>query len=107
MNEQRLRQLFEYLKEDPDDPFTKYAIAIEYLEQNPQESLKYFKELLQKHEEYTGTYYHAAKLYNALGMKDEAERVFEKGIEICKLKKEHHALRELRNAYNEFLFEED
>lgn len=107
MNTQRLSQLFEFLKEDPNDPFTKYAIAIEYLDKQPSESLKYFEELLRNHEEYTGTYYHAAKLYNALGNREEAERTFLKGIMICKNKKENHALRELQNAYNEFLFEDE
>ncbi len=107
MNTQRLNRLLEFLKEDPKDPFNKYAIAIEYLEEKPLESLKYFQELLQNHERYTGTYYHAAKLYNALGNKEEAERVFLKGIEICKSEKDYHALRELQNAYNEFLFEEE
>lgn len=107
MNTQRLSQLFEFLKEDPNDPFTKYAIAIEYMEKKPLESLKYFQELLQHHEAYTGTYYHAAKLYIALGNKEEAERTFVKGIEICKKQNDLHALRELQNAYNEFLFEEE
>lgn len=107
MNKQRLAQLLEFLEEEPNDPFNKYAIAIEYLEEKPMESLKYFQELLQNHENYTGTYYHAAKLYNALGNKEEAERVFLKGIEICRSQKDHHALRELQNAYNEFLFEEE
>lgn len=107
MNEQRLRQLFKFLKEDQNDPFTLYAIALEYQETQPQEAMKYFEGLLQNHPEYTGTYYHAAKLCSALGRKVEAENIFKKGLEICRKQEEHHAFKELQNAYNEFLFEDE
>jgi Tfp pilus assembly protein PilF len=107
MNEQRLAQLFKFLEEDKNDPFTLYAIALEFQTENPKKAMEYFEELLQNHADYTGTYYHAAKLYSFLGKKKAAEKVFLKGLEICKVQGEHHAFKELQNAYNEFLFEEE
>ncbi len=56
MNEQRLQQLFKFLEEDKNDPFTLYAIALEYQETQPDEAMKYFEGLLQNHPDYTGTY---------------------------------------------------
>jgi tetratricopeptide (TPR) repeat protein len=107
MNAERLDKLFDYLKEDPNDPFNIYAIAIELLDEKPLEALPYFEQLLEKHKDYVGTYYHAAKLYSALGKKGKAEEIFKKGLEIAQAQRNHHAHRELQTAYNEFLFEEE
>ena len=107
MNRERLKLLKEYLKEDPDDPFNWYAVAIEYLDQHPTDALPYFEELLEKHENYVGTYYHAANLFNLLGNKERAEKTYQKGLRISLAQGDRHAHRELQNAYNEFLFEEE
>ena len=107
MNEQRLAQLFKFLEEDKNDPFTLYAIALEYQTEYPAKAMEYFEGLLKNHPNYTGTYYHAAKLYSFLDKKEEAEKIFLKGLKICKEQGEHHAFKELQNAYNEFLFEEE
>lgn len=106
MNETRLKQLFLFLKEEPDDPFTLYAIATEYNTTDPLRALHYFEKLLKEHEDYVGTYYHAAKLYADLGKSDKAEKTFEKGLKIARQQDNRLALRELKNAYNEFLYEE-
>lgn len=103
----RLEQLLEFLKEDPADPFTLYAIAIEYTKTDQDKAREYFQTLLQEHENYVATYYHAAKLYAALGEKEEAARIFRKGLTISQQRGDKHAYRELLNAYNEFLYEEE
>ena len=64
----RLNQLLEFYKEDPKDPFTIYALAMEYLKLDVNESRKYYELLLTEHRHYVGTYYHAAKLYIELGL---------------------------------------
>ncbi len=106
MNSQRLAQLFNFLKEDPDDPFNLYAIALEYLTQQPREALVYFEKLLQAHENYLATYYHAGKLYADLNEKEKAEKTFLKGINLARKQNNALSLRELQNAYNEMMFEE-
>jgi tetratricopeptide (TPR) repeat protein len=107
MQNERLAQLFKFLEEDPQDPFTLYAIAMEYEKIKPLEALGYYERLLNEHEDYVGTYYHAAKLYAVLGKPEEAEATFKKGLLIAQKHADRHAHRELQNAYNEFLFEED
>ena len=106
MNEARIEQLKNYLKEDPNDPFLIYALAIEYQHEKPETALTYFEQLLAEHENYTGTYYHAANLYLELNRLDEAEVVFKKGTEICRNQNDAHALRELQTAYNNYLLDE-
>lgn len=107
MNSIRLERLFEFLKDEPNDPFLLYAIALEYNEAEPHKALEYFNILLKDHENYTGTYYHAAKLHEKLGNIDEALKTYEKGILICRKNNDTHALSELMRAYNSFRNEEE
>lgn len=106
MNSSRLEQLLNFLKEDPNDAFMLYAIATEYRESEPTKALEYYEKLLNEHPNYVPTYYHAAHLFLELGDDDKAEETFKKGIDLAKEQGEALALRELQNAYNEFLFED-
>ena len=106
MNQDRISQLRLFLKEDPNDPFTKYALALEYLKIDKKESRKMFEELLKKHPDYVGTYYHAAALYDELDERILAEETYKKGIEVASVKGDHHALRELKTAYMNFQFDD-
>jgi tetratricopeptide (TPR) repeat protein len=107
MNSDRLKQLFDFLKEEPNDPFLLYAIATEYNKFDKSKALEYYENLLKDHENYVGTYYHAAKLYLELGHKELAEQTFRKGIQVAQQENDRHALRELQQAYNEFLYDEE
>ena len=106
MSSPRLTALLAFLKEDPNDPFTLYAIATEYRQQDVAQALRYYEQLLDEHPRYVATYYHAALLYVDLEQPERAEETFKKGIAIAREQQEALALRELQNAYNEFLFEE-
>ena len=103
MSQSRLEQLFIFLEEEPHDPFNIYAIALEYSKNDPVQALAYFEKLLQKHPNYVATYYHAGKLYEELEMEEKAENMYAKGIEVATEQNEALALRELKNAYQEFL----
>lgn len=107
MNQSRLEQLLAFLKEDPQDAFNIYAVATEYVKTQPLQALIYYEKLLKEHESYVPTYYHAAKLYVQLGSKQEAKDTFEKGLAISLQQGNRNAHRELQNAYNEFLDEEE
>jgi tetratricopeptide (TPR) repeat protein len=67
----RLKQLLQFWQEDPNDPFTLYALATEYRPTDPNKALFYYEKLLAEHPGYVGTYYHAAKLYAELGQADK------------------------------------
>ncbi|MFT6867101.1 MAG: tetratricopeptide (TPR) repeat protein [Cyclobacteriaceae bacterium] len=106
MNQDRIKQLIKFMEEDPTDPFPKYALAIEHLQIDKQQSRKLFEDLLKNHPDYIGTFYHAANLYSELGEREKAEETFEAGIKKAKALNESHALKELQSAFLNFQFEE-
>lgn len=97
----RLEKLLEFIDNDPNDPFLKYALATEYLRLNNQgEALKFYIDLVQNHEDYVGTYYHLGKLYELRQEQESALKIYQKGMEVAKKIKDHHALSELMGVYN-------
>lgn len=107
MNHERVKQLEEFIKENPNDPFLKYALALEHIESNNALAISIFRQLLSDHPDYLPSYFHAAQLLTELEENDEAKEVFEKGIELSKVKKDQKTLAELQNAYQNFLFDLD
>lgn len=97
----RLERLLDFFKTEPNDPFLKYALATEYVRlNNTEEALRYYLDLVDKHTDYIGTYYHLGKLYEQLGQQNDALKTYEQGIEVGKRIKDQHALSELLGAYN-------
>ncbi|HAA15500.1 MAG TPA: enzyme of heme biosynthesis [Cytophagales bacterium] len=107
MNKARLEQLLVYLKEDPNDPFHWYAIGNEYRTENPKKALEYLGELRSRFPGYLPTYYVLAELYASLEENLVAEEVYKEGIALAEKLGELKPLAELKNAYQNFLFELD
>lgn len=102
----RFDQLIQYYKDDPNDPFNAFALALEYLKSDPTETKKLFDFLLDKHEDYTPVYYHAGRLYQEMEMKEKAMALYEKGILIAKKHNDTKAARELKSALDELIMDE-
>jgi uncharacterized protein HemY len=107
MSLSRLSLLEQYYREDPNDPFNLYALALEYQKTDTSKSRDLFEKLLTEHSSYLPTYYHAAKLFADVNEPAKAKSVYENGIALARGSQDHKALRELQSAYNEFLFEQD
>jgi tetratricopeptide (TPR) repeat protein len=105
----RLDKLLEFIKNEPEDEFLKYALATEYLRLNQvDKALTYYEDLVNNHPAYTGTYYHLGKLYEALNRKQDAIAVYEKGMNITREKRDNHAFSELQTVYRELIgYDED
>ena len=103
----RLAELFLFLKAEPKDPFTLYAIALEYMKTDEKQALLYFQKLLDEHENYVPTYYQLAKLYEELEEIDKAKDIYQKGLKISQLQNEKHTYKELEKAYQQLLRMED
>jgi len=102
MDKSRLDKLLEFLKNEPNDEFLKYALATEYLRLNETgKALEYYEDLVNNHPDYVGTYYHLGKLYEALNRKPDAINTYEKGMETAKRKRDNHAFSELQAVYRE------
>ncbi|WP_295675021.1 tetratricopeptide repeat protein [uncultured Mucilaginibacter sp.] len=108
MQTNRLEKLLEFIKNEPEDPFLKYALATEYLRlKETDKALVFYEDLVKNHTGYTGTYYHLGKLYEALGRKQEAISTYETGMKITREKNDNHAFSELRAVYDELMEEDD
>ena len=99
MSQDRLALLMAFYEQDPDDAFTRFALAKEYLKRNePEQALTFYEKLVADQPDYTGTYYHLGKLYETLGRKDEAVRIYQKGIEAAQRQRNLKDLSELQDA---------
>lgn len=99
MSTERLQQLLDYLRDDAEDPFLHYAVAMEHVRAGDDAAAEpYFSALLQRFSTYVGTYYHYGKLLERTGQKEKAIEVFREGIKVASDARERNALRELKEA---------
>lgn len=99
MAQDRLAALKEFYEEDPTDPFTRFALAQEYLKRGQvDEALEFFEGLIENDPEYVGTYYHLGKLYVELDRPDEAKEIYRRGIKVAERKRDIKARAELQDA---------
>ena|SRR5215212_3148429 len=105
MTRSRLDLLLQYYRDEPGDPFNLYGLALEYLKSDVEKSREFFELLLNNHEEYVPSYYHAARLYQDLNEREKALETYKKGITIARKKGDMKALRELQSAYDELMYE--
>lgn len=103
----RLEQLQQFLKDDPNDPFNLYALALEYLKSDPKEAHRLFDELLAHHDDYLPSYYTAGKFFASDGLIDKATKTFEHGIAKAREQQQMKTIRELQSALNELLFDSE
>lgn len=105
MQEERLKILFQYLEEEPNEPFNVYAIAMEYINKDIEKAKFYLEKLLTEHPDYVPTYYHAAAVYVELEDYIKAEQTYQLGIEKAHHQQSIKAFDELKRAYRMFLDE--
>ncbi|WP_420456707.1 tetratricopeptide repeat protein [Rubrivirga sp.] len=95
----RLATLESFLRDDPDDPFTRFALAQEHAKRGDAEvALAYYQGLVRDHPGYVGTYYHLGALYRALGRDDDALATYRSGVEVATAAGDAHARAELQGA---------
>lgn len=97
----RIEQLQEFLKEDINDSFLKYALALEYVRVEKNDTARdCFLKLIKDDENYVASYYQLGKLYESLNEVEKAIEIYKNGIEIAKKIKDAKTLLELQEAYN-------
>lgn len=107
MNEGRILRLKQFIEEDPEDLFSYYALALEYKEEMPETAISYFEKIIEINPGYTALYYHLAESYLEIDRTEKARETYISGIKILEKSDNTHALKELKNAYQNFLFEFD
>lgn len=101
----RIEQLEQFVKEDPNDPFNLYALALEYIKTDRYKASVIFNNLIEQHAGYLPTYYHLGKLYEEQGQIEKAVGIFDQGIDQARKQNELKTLRELMGAKQELLFD--
>ena len=95
----RISQIKEYLKTEPEDNFLQHALALEYIKAgNDTDAKMLFEEILNREPGYVGSYYHLGKLLERMGETQHAIQIYKKGMEMAKLAKDTHAFNELQAA---------
>jgi Tfp pilus assembly protein PilF len=100
----RIEKLKEFLLAEPDDPFIKHALALEYIKLGDVVTARrLFEEVLAKDPGAVGTYYQLGKLLEGLGETSLALEWYTRGMAAAKAAGEKRAYNELQNAYEELL----
>jgi tetratricopeptide (TPR) repeat protein len=95
----RIAFLTGFIQSNPDDLFSKHALALEWIKQgDDQNALELFHEIFSKDPLYVGSYYHMAKLQERKQDLQAAMETYTLGIKAAESIHDQHALRELRSA---------
>lgn len=101
----RIAQLQEFLKDNPEDSFVQHALALEYSKRGDDEGARtLFEAILNRDENYVGSYYHLAKLLERQNKTEDAVRWYEKGMQIAKKLGDNHAYNELQMALDDLIY---
>lgn len=88
-----------FVAQRPQDPFPRYALALEHKNAGDAAAAwGEFEALLARHPDYTAAYLHAGGVLVDLGRVDAARVVFERGLEACARRGDGHAAAELQGA---------
>ncbi len=95
----RIDALKGFLEEDPNDSFSRYALAMEYLKLGQHDAgITEFNTIVEKDPAYVATYYQLAKAYEREGRLPEAVQTYRKGVEVATQAADLHTRDELREA---------
>jgi Tfp pilus assembly protein PilF len=101
----KIARLKEFMAVNPNDSFVQHALALEYIKQDDDASAQQlFEDLLNKNENYIGSYYHLGKLLERNNNVSAAIAVYEKGLHKAKEAGDQHAYNELLAAYEDLVY---
>jgi predicted Zn-dependent protease len=93
----RKEQIQELLADDPNDPFLRYGLAMEYVsEGNDSEAVRVFQEMFQATPDYVPAYQQAGQALVRLGRAAEAASALRQGITIARGQGNLHAAEEMQ-----------
>jgi tetratricopeptide (TPR) repeat protein len=97
--ESRIAKLRAFAEARPDDPFPRYALALEHRNAGAHpEALAVFRDLMAAHPDYVPAYLHAGNTLVAMGDHAEAKVVWRRGVDVARRKGDQHAASELESA---------
>jgi tetratricopeptide (TPR) repeat protein len=101
MSSERIEAMKQFIEQYPDNPFPRYALALEYKNGGqPTEAVETFRSLIGRTPAYVPAYLQFGMVLEQLGVLDEARSIFSKGVEVAEAAGDKHALSELQGALN-------
>jgi Tfp pilus assembly protein PilF len=95
----RIEILKGFLKDDPKDSFSRYALALEYIKAGEQaDARREFEAVRDGDPAYVATYFQLGQLYRAMGLNHEAEKTYRTGITVAAKAGDEHTKSELEGA---------
>lgn len=107
MNTERLSLLASFLKDDPNDPFNWYAMAMEFKTIDQLKAKAHLDHLIIHFPDYLPTYFQLAELLIDKSEHKEAIQILEKGIDLAKHQKNLKTQQELQSVLTNLLFDDD
>jgi Tfp pilus assembly protein PilF len=84
---------------NPADAFSRYGLAMEYMNSGDLETaVREFRALLDHNPNYAAGYFHGGQTLEKLGRTDEAKALYREGIEVTTAKGDLHTRSELQAA---------
>ena len=95
----RITLLLQFVDENPDDAFTKYLLALEYIKEGDDTTARsWLENVFNDHSDYLPNYYHYGRLLERTGDKDTAARIYRQGMSLARNQKDVHTYSELQGA---------
>src|SRR5437016_2278508 len=98
----RLAMLAQIVEQNPHDAFARYGLAMELANRGELErALAEFKQLLERHPDYSAGYFMAAQQLAKAGRSDEAKEQLTRGIAAAERTRNAHARAEMQGMLDE------
>jgi thioredoxin-like negative regulator of GroEL len=95
----RRDMLEEFVAQDPDDSFSRYALALEFeKESRVEDALPQLREVIARDPSYVAAYYQLGKLLAQVGQIEEARDVYRRGLDAAMASGDHRARSEMQEA---------
>ena len=99
MGTNRLEILLSMVDRNPADTFSRYALAMEYVNAGDLvTAVDHFAQLLEHNPNYAAAYFHGGQTLEKLGRIDEAKGLYRRGIEVTGAMADDHTRSELQTA---------
>jgi thioredoxin-like negative regulator of GroEL len=95
----RRDMLEEFVAQDPDDSFSRYALALEFeKEGRVEDALPQLREVIARDPSYVAAYYQLGKLLAQVGQIEEARDVYRRGLDPAIASEDQRARSEMQEA---------
>ena len=91
--------LEDFLAQDPNESFSRYALALELEKENSvREAIEQLREVISRDPGYTAAYQQLGRLLVQNGLMDEARDIYRSGIETARASRDQRAVNEMQEA---------